>query len=77
MYKIERCLIKLGIEYKYRVICEELNLYKFEINNNETIINCDPLRKCFQIISNNINLEYKTSRGIINRLHDIYKHREE
>lgn len=73
MFKIERNLQLLEVNYKYEVISENLNLYRFIIKNGETIINCDPSRKYFQIISDDMNLEYKSPKGIINRLWDLYK----
>ena len=73
MYKLETNLILLGIDYKCNIISEEQSLYRFIINNGETIINCAPNKKRYQIISGNIKLEYKSSRGIINRLKDLYK----
>lgn len=73
MFKIERNLQLLEVNYKYEVISENLHLYRFIVNNGETIINCDPSRKYFQIISDDMNLEYKSPKGIINRLWDLYK----
>ena len=73
MFKIERNLMLLEKEYKYEVISADLKLYRFVVNGGETIINCDPTRKCFQIISDNMNKEYKSEKGIINRLWDLYR----
>lgn len=73
MFKIEHNLILLEVKYKYQVISEDLHLYRFIVNNGETIINCDPERKYYQIISDNMDKEYKSSKGIINRLWVLYK----
>lgn len=74
MFKIERNLQLLEVNYKYEVISENLNLYRFIIKNGETIINCDPERKYYQIINDAIGIkEYKSPKGIINRLWDLYK----
>ena len=73
LYKIERNLMMLEQEYKYEVISADLKLYRFIVNGGETIINCDPDRKYFQIINDTIGtMEYKSSKGIINRLFDLY-----
>ena len=74
LYKIERNLRTLEQEYKFEVISADLQLYRFIINDGETIINCDPTRKYFQIINDTIGtIEYKSSKGIINRLWELYK----
>ena len=73
MFKIERNLMLLEKEYQFETISEDLQLYRFIINNGETIINCDPTRNYYQIISENMDKEYKSSKGIINRLWDLYR----
>ena len=74
MFKLENNLILLEQKYEYQIISENLNLYRFIINNGETIINCDPNRKYYQIINDAIGIkEYKSPKGIINRLWDLYK----
>jgi hypothetical protein len=74
MFKIERNLMLLEQGYEYEVISEDLQLYRYIVNNGETIINCDPTRKYYQIINDTIgSMEYKSSKGIINRLWDLYR----
>ena len=74
MFKLENNLILLEQKYEYQIISENLNLYRFIVNNGETIINCDPNRKNYQIINDAIGIkEYKSPKGIINRLWDLYK----
>lgn len=74
MFKLERNLMLLEQEYKYEVISADLFLYRFIVNGGETVINCDPTRKYFQIINDTIGtMEYKSSKGIINRLWDLYR----
>ena len=74
MFKLENNLILLELEYKYQIISEDLHLYRFIINNGETLIHCDPTRKYYLIINDTIGeKEYKSSKGIINRLWDLYR----
>ena len=74
MFKLENNLILLDLEYKYQIISEDLHLYRFIINNGETLIQCDPTRKYYLIINDTIGeKEYKSSKGIINRLWDLYR----
>jgi hypothetical protein len=73
LYKIERNLMLLEQKYEYETICKDLHLFRYIVNNGETVINCDPDRKYFQIINDTIGtLEYKSSKGIVNRLFDLY-----
>ena len=74
MFKLENNLILLELEYKYQIVSEDLHLYRFIINNGETLIHCDPTRKYYLIINDTIGAkEYKSSKGIINRLWDLYR----
>lgn len=74
MFKIERNLKLLEQGYEYQVISEDLKLYRYIVNGGDTIINCDPSRKYYQIINDTIGAkEYKSSKGIINRLWDLYR----
>lgn len=74
MYKIVRNLKVLEQGYEVVTINEELNLHRIVVNNGETIITCDPDRKHFIINNKNIGtLEYKSSKGIVNRLWDLYR----
>ena len=74
MFKIEKNLKLLEQGYEYQVISEDLKLYRYIVNSGDTIINCDPSRKYYQIINDTIGAkEYKSSKGIINRLWDLYR----
>ena len=67
-------MILLEQKYEYQIISENLHLYRFIVNNGDTIIYCDPNRKYYQIINDTIGTkEYKSPKGIINRLWDLYK----
>ena len=74
MFKLENNLRLLELKYEYQIISDDLHLYRFIINNGDTIIYCDPNRKYYQMINDTIGIkEYKSSKGIINRLWDLYK----